>query len=402
MASTLRNVVVVGGSYTGVNTAKELANALPATYRVLLIDPHSHFNHLFAFPRFSILPGYEHKAFIPYTGAFSEVANASQHTRIQAKAVSLSLQPQARHLTLDREWQGSTSLAFDYLVAATGTRLVAPSNMPSDDKPDAVAYLKRFNSGIARSRSVVIIGGGAVGVQMACDLKEIYPDKEVTLVHSREHIMPVYHEKLSDIIKDRFRELGINFVGGSRVALPPAGFPLGGTGEPITVALSNGKTLTADFVVTATGQTPNTQWITNSSGSSSDALVNPANGFIRVKPTMQFADPAYPHLFAVGDIADTGAHKAARPAGPHAAVLARNMVALIEGREPTETIEVNPAAIHLTLGLTKNIIFRNPNVKEGQTEPSFNLKDDGKPDMNIEGTWVRRGVKVSGPEEYHL
>lgn len=47
---------------------------------------------------------------------------------------------------------------------------------------------------------------------MACDLKEIHPGKEVTLVHSREHIMPVYHEKLSNIIKDRFKELGIKSV----------------------------------------------------------------------------------------------------------------------------------------------------------------------------------------------
>lgn len=47
---------------------------------------------------------------------------------------------------------------------------------------------------------------------MACDLKEIYPDKEITLVHSREHIMPVYHEKLSDMIKARFKELNIKSV----------------------------------------------------------------------------------------------------------------------------------------------------------------------------------------------
>lgn len=47
---------------------------------------------------------------------------------------------------------------------------------------------------------------------MACDLKEIYPDKEVTLVHSRDHIMPVYHEKLSEMIKDRFKELGVKSV----------------------------------------------------------------------------------------------------------------------------------------------------------------------------------------------
>lgn len=48
---------------------------------------------------------------------------------------------------------------------------------------------------------------------MACDLKEIYgSSKEVTLVHSRNHIMPVYDEKLSDMIKERFEDLGVKSV----------------------------------------------------------------------------------------------------------------------------------------------------------------------------------------------
>ncbi|KAJ4397489.1 hypothetical protein N0V93_001718 [Gnomoniopsis smithogilvyi] len=388
MAAGLRNVVVVGGSYVGVNTAKQLAAVLPVTHRVLLVDPHSHFNHLFAFPRFAVLPDYEHKAFIPYTGVFAESPNKDHHAIIQAKV--LSLKPE--EITLDREWQGSKQVAFDYLVAATGTRLAAPGTMPSNDKPDAVEYLRLYNQGIKNSNSVILIGGGAVGVQMACDIKEIYPEKEVTLVHSRDHIMPVYNEKLSELIKERFRELGINFVGGSR----------GGTGEPITISLQDGRNLSAEFVVVATGQTPNTHFLDGLKPSTEDSLINPKNGFIRVKPTMQLADPAYPHLYAVGDVADSGAHKAARPAGAQAIAAAKNIASMIAGQQPTEEIVVGPAAIHLTLGLTKNTIFRNPNSKEGITEPHINLKDDGAANMNIERTWENRGVKVSDPKEYHL
>lgn len=158
----------------------------------------------------------------------------------------------------------------------------------------------------------------------------------------------------------------------------------------------------------ATGQSPNTELLATlapSSSSPGSELVNPRNGFVRVRPTMQFADPAYPHLFAVGDVADSGAHKAARPAAQQAVAAARNIAALVDGRAPTEAIVVEPAAIHLTLGLvrfsstftstkglylsfvsmltflsiagqTKNVIFRNPNLKEGATEPFVNLKDE--------------------------
>lgn len=337
-------------------------------------------------------------AFIPYSGVFSRSPTKDLHAIVQAKVVSLK----AKALTLDREWQGSNQLTFDYLVAATGTRLATPGSMPSDEKAPSVEYLKKYNQGIANSKSVILVGGGAVGVQMACDLKEIYPDKEVTLIHSREHIMPVYNEKLSDLIKARFQELGINFIGGSRVNIPSGGYPLGGTGSPLEVKLQDGQTLTADFVIQATGQTPNTQWLKDLAPSSPDSVINPRNGFVRVKPTLQFADPAYPHLYAVGDVADSGAHKAARPGAGQAVVAAKNIGSMIDGKEPEEQVVIAPAAIHLTLGLTKNTIFRNPDVKDGQTEPVINLKDDGSPDMNIDVVWERRGVVVSSPNEYHL
>ncbi|KAG8159998.1 hypothetical protein KVR01_010635 [Diaporthe batatas] len=399
MAVGLRNVVVIGGSYVGINAAKELANVLPATHRVLLIDPHSHFNHLFAFPRFAILPDHEHKAFIPYSGLFNASPNKDLHTIVQAKVVSLK----SKELTLDREWQGSRQLSFEYLVAATGTRLASPGSMPSDEKGPAVEYLRKYNQGIKNSKSVILIGGGAVGVQMACDLKEIYPEKEVTLVHSREHIMPVYHERLSDMIKERFAELGVRFVGGSRVDIPEGGYPLGGQGgEPIAVSLQDGRTLTADFVVQATGQVPNTQFLRDLAPSSGESLTNPRNGFIRVRPTLQFRDEAYPHLYALGDVADSGAHKAARPGFAQAQVVAKNIQAMVEGRKPSDEIVVAPAGIHLTLGLTKNTIFRNPDPKAGNNEPFVNLKDDGTADMSIDAVWERRGVKVTDPRDYHL
>lgn len=51
MTVSRKNVIVVGASYVGLNTANELVKVLPAeTHRVILIDKHSHFHHLFAFP----------------------------------------------------------------------------------------------------------------------------------------------------------------------------------------------------------------------------------------------------------------------------------------------------------------------------------------------------------------
>lgn len=272
----------------------------------------------------------------------------------------MSLQPHS--LTLDREWQGSRTIPFDFLVVATGTRLAAPGTMPDDDKLPSTRYLQAHQAAIQAAQSIVVIGGGAVGVQMACDLKEIYgPAKTITLVHSRDHLMPFYHADLSALIKARFADLGVNLVTGSRVVIPPGGFPNtdnNNNKKPFTIHLQDGRTLTADLAIQATGQTPNSQFLSSLPPSSPETpLLNSRNGFVRVRPTMQFADAAYPHLFAVGDIADTAAHKAAKPGYVQAAVAARNIAAMVEGREEEgglEELKVGVAGIHLTLGLVSD------------------------------------------------
>ncbi|KIV77890.1 hypothetical protein PV11_09668 [Exophiala sideris] len=392
----VKNVVVVGGSYVGRATAQELAKVVPSTHRVLLIEPHSHFHHLFTFPRFAIVPGNEHKAFVPYNGLFSSVPNSGTHAVIQARVVSL--QPQ--YVKLDREWEGSDQVSFDYLTVATGTLLSKPAAMSKDDKQSSVEYLRQHQNSIKQAKSILIVGGGAVGVQMATDLKEYYPDKQITVVHSRVHLMPQYHHKFHDLVQKRFGELGVNVITGARVKIPSGGFPK--DGSPFEVELTNGQKLSTEFVILATGQTPNNTLVADLDPEIPNVVINPENGYIRVRPTMQFLDEKYPHLFAVGDIADTGAHKAARPGIAQAAVIAKNVEAMIEGREPTEKYVPGPAGIHLSLGMKANVIFRNPNKAQGETEPTVMEKDDGQEDMGVEGIWKRHGVDISSPQQYHL
>ena len=256
------------------------------------------------------------------------------------------------HVELDREWQGSKTIPFDYVVLATGTRLSQPAAMRSDEKLPSVAYLQKHQTDINRSKSILIVGGGAVGVQMATDLKEYYPDKEVKVVQSRPRLMPAFHPQLHGLVKRRFDELGVKLITGSRVTIPPGGFPSDG-GSAFDVRLTNGTVESTEFVILATGQTPNSQPAADLPPSSPDApsVINPDNGYIRIRPTMQFKDQNYPHMFAVGDIADTGAQKAARPGAAQAAVVAKNILALVEGRNPEETFAKGAGAIHLTLGL---------------------------------------------------
>jgi apoptosis-inducing factor 2 len=100
---------------------------------------------------------------------------------------------------------------------------------------------------VVRSSKIVVIGGGAVGVQMATDIKELYPEKSVTLVHSRKIVMNKFHNQLHNIIEQRCGDLGISLKLGSRVKLPRTGYPT--DGSSFNVELEDGSSIPADFAV---------------------------------------------------------------------------------------------------------------------------------------------------------
>ncbi|KAI7155211.1 FAD/NAD(P)-binding domain-containing protein [Hortaea werneckii] len=399
-----RPVIVVGGSYVGeninvfqqgkykltakgINVAQQLAANAEGRFRVLLIERNSHFQHLFAFPRFAVTTNVNtQKAFIPFKpGVFANAPPGSGDV-VQAAVTHLT----DSHVTLDRavqfDGQQLDRIPYSYLVMATGTKLRPPSNMLGSEKLDGVKYLRRHAECVQKSKRMVIIGGGAVGVQLATDAKELYPEKSITLVHSRDKVMNRFHPKLHQLIEERCKELGIDLVLGSRVKLPSQGYPT--SGEDFEVELLDGRRIPSDFAVICNGQTPQSEILKSLSPQCIDA-----QGFIRMKKTLQIDDDEHQNVFALGDIAATAAHKAARPALRQAEIARANVIHSIAG-EPLEDYEVtDPAAIHLTLGITKNVIFRNP--LPGSDEPVIIPKDDGKLDMGIDAVWERRG---GGPD----
>ena len=77
---------------------------------------------------------------------------------------------------------------------------------------------------------------------------------------------------------------------------------------------------------------------------------------MRVLPTLQIQDPSLPNVFAIGDVAATGAHKAARPAGRQASLVVENIEHLLKN-ETLENYEIiDPPAIHMSLGLVSSLV----------------------------------------------
>ncbi|KAI9060789.1 iron uptake cluster protein [Trametes sanguinea] len=381
---TLKTVAVLGASYGGARVASLLANGLPQHWRVVLIDRNSHMNHLYVLPRYAVLPGHEHKAFIPYDNVFLPPAvpaasssdapeppkDLSRHIRLHASVLSL----REHELTLDKSFPEhgipDQTLRFEYLVYALGSHLPSPINLwgpVADEQVDkdgvvdvvrgtkegGVAWLKRFQKRVERASSVLVVGGGALGIQYATDIAEIYPATRVTLLHSRHRLLPRFDEAMHTEILSTLSALNVCTILGDRLDLASLEKGTDASGAERIVRTQSGREIRAELVLLCTGQTPNTALLREAYP---NVIVpeGPNKGMARVRRTLQLAEPvgeadapvarltSTTHIFAIGDAADAfGAVNAGHNAFFQGEVAARNILKLVERDERRSA---NPAA----------------------------------------------------------
>lgn len=206
-SSSAKIVVVLGGSFAGVEVVRRLCESLPTGYRVVLVEKNQCFNYCFNFPRFSAISGYEDLAFIPYDGI---VQNAPD-------GIFELVQDRAVQITGDYiELASGGTIKYEYLVVATGASQPLPARVVSTDKTAACRELQAVQSNIQAAKDIAIIGGGAVGIQLASDIKSFYPEKQVTLVHSRERLLPAFGLRLHTHVMEALEQLGVQVVLGER------------------------------------------------------------------------------------------------------------------------------------------------------------------------------------------
>lgn len=237
-----KNVVIIGGSYAGTRLAQRLTETLPTGYRAVLIERNSHFNHFFVFPRFSVVKGKEEKAFIPYDNlAKSAPAGIFEHIRDTATEIT----PNTVKLS------SGVEVEYEYLTVATGSWQPAPSKYDVLTKTEGVNAFRATQRAVEAARTIAVVGGGPVGVQIATDIKSYYPAKEVTLVHSRDKVLSAFGPRLQGVVMDALRKMGVGMVMGERPAIKkdaPDGAGAGMVG-PGSLTFKDGTQKSYDLVV---------------------------------------------------------------------------------------------------------------------------------------------------------
>lgn len=204
------------------------------------------------------------------------------------RAMALDVRPGCRVQAIDLRERavtvaGGGRIAFDRLVLATGGR---PTTLPVPGGERAlylrsIADAEALRERLLAARRLVIVGGGWIGLEVACAARSLGLD--TTIVEAADRLCSrTAHPVLSRCLGDMHAREGVALRLNAQIAAI----------DDDGVRLADGVHLPADLVVAGVGMTPNTE-LAESAGL-------PVDGGILTTASGQTADPA---VLACGDVA---------------------------------------------------------------------------------------------------
>ncbi|GLB41479.1 putative FAD NAD-P-binding domain-containing protein [Lyophyllum shimeji] len=307
-----KNIVIVGGGSGGANAARALSRTLDSSnYQLILINPLPYRIWLVGTLRAivtndetlknDVMISYD-KVFVNGNGKFVEGTVKSFEATKEGGTVTL---------------ESGEKIDYHVLVLAQGMSWTGPPAFPRTD--DGVKeHISTLHGQLSKANDIVLVGGGAVGIELAGEIKDQWPNKKVTIVHGDKHLMndayPVKYRKAAEasVLARDIKLVLDDFVDHA------------GTGPVNGITTRSGKELVgADLVVQTRGPRPNTEFVSASLGPA--ALSE--KGLIRIRPTMQLAE--YDNIFAAGDVIDWQEQKQAAKSSAHGLLVAANIQAYL-------------------------------------------------------------------------
>ncbi|MEV4117822.1 FAD-dependent oxidoreductase [Micromonospora sp. NPDC049645] len=314
-----RTVAVVGGGYGGTAVAK----TLESVGDVVLIDPRDAFVNVAASLRALARPDWAGNMFFPFETVLS------RGTVIRDRAVSVD----PGGVTL----ASGERVAADYLVLATGSSYAYPARPSADSMAAALDDLRQTNKELASAERVLILGAGPVGLELAGEIKGVWPEKHVTIVDPAERLLPGFKREMRDDLHRQLDEFGIEV----RLSTSLAG-PLtteAGRAATLTATTTDGGEITADIWFRAFGLRINSDYLVDGR-----LTTLTSQGQVRVTKTLNVRglDGILGHVYAVGDLTDVAEDKLAAYALQHAEVVAQNITAQLRGERAVATYQPMP------------------------------------------------------------
>jgi dihydrolipoamide dehydrogenase len=179
---------------------------------------------------------------------------------------------------------GDTLIEGAHVVLASGSQASSLPGLEIDGRrvitSDHALQLDRVPA------SVVILGGGVIGVEFASVWRSF--GAEVTIVEMLPHLVPPEEESSSKLLERAFRRRGIGYKLGSRFESVKE------TDSGVTVTLEGGTTIDAELLLVAVGRGPVSEGL-----GYEEAGVAMDRGYVTVD---EYCQTNVPTISAVGDL----------------------------------------------------------------------------------------------------
>jgi len=137
-------------------------------------------------------------------------------------------------------------LQADKIIIATGSEPIQLPNIPFDGQ--TIVTSKEALSIPHIPKSMVIIGGGVIGCEMACVYAAM--GTKVTIVEALSRLIPKEDEWVGRLLEREFKKIGIDSVTSQKVT------SVDKTSTPAKVTLENGQIIQAEKILVCVGRKP--------------------------------------------------------------------------------------------------------------------------------------------------
>ena len=271
--SLKKKVVIAGSGYAG----RAAAMLLDPNFDVTLIDPRDKLVHKILL-RAPVRPEWVDCMLVP-----------NDHVVKNGKRITASI----KHIDMEKNTVTLSSaevIAFDYLILATGSTSKAPVEPPTGMAPHE--YFNNVASKITKSKNIVVLGGGPVGIELAGEIKAKHPNTNVTIVSGAPTLCANmgFPEGASNKLVDTLKSIGVHVVLGYPIDLGTHASDSHIVHNPAKDYSTSLKGV--DLLINCTGSVPNTKFIPLN-------LLN-ERGQVRVNEFLQVKN----NVFAIGDCND--------------------------------------------------------------------------------------------------
>ncbi|KAK7404868.1 hypothetical protein VNO78_05889 [Psophocarpus tetragonolobus] len=317
MENDRKRVVILGGGVAGSLVAK----SLQFHAHVTLVDPKEYFEIPWANLRSMVEPSFAERSVINHR---DYLTNGNVVT---SNAINVT---ETEVLTAD-----GRQIVYDYLVIATGHADPVPKS-----RSERLNQFKEDNQKIKSAQSILIIGGGPTGVELAGEIAVDFPDKKITLVHKGSRLLEFIGTKAGDKTLNWLKSKNVVVKLEQSVDLNTF------TDGQKIYQTSNGEKIEADCHFLCIGKPLSSAWLKET------VLNNDLDAQGRIKVDEHLRVKGRSNIYAIGDITDIPEIKQGFLAAQQAEVVAKNLKVIIEGGRECriETYKPHSAIAIVSLG----------------------------------------------------